>query len=128
MSNREPLRINEIDIDGFVDQLIKLGIRSSKGKIQPLHQKQNEIIADTGRFKVIPAGRRSGKTLLMAIVAAAACTYLNDRVIWVVAKDYGLTERVFREIYRILIDQLFPKILRSEELKKLDNPTEIYIS
>ncbi len=118
-SERIPVKISNLDVEGFVHKLAEMGIKSSKGKIKELHGKQKEIVQAQERFIVIPAGRRSGKTYLAAMIICTAMTYLNDRVVWVVAKDYKTTERVFKEVYRILIDQLYPKILSPEELKQI---------
>lgn len=44
-------------------------------------------------------------TLLTSLIALAVLMQINRRV-WVVAPDYGLTEKVYRELYNILVNQL----------------------
>ena len=102
----KPLKIHELDIEGLAKFLMDNKIRTSQGKlIMPLHAGHLEVLDDDGRFKVIAAGRRFGKTLLTSLIALAVLMQLNRRV-WIVAPDYSLTEEVFRELYHILVNQL----------------------
>lgn len=102
----KPLRIHELDIEGLALWLHSKKIRTSQGKIiQPLHSGHLEVIKDPARFKVLACGRRWGKTLITALIALSVLMQINRRV-WIVAPDYGLAEKVFRELYNILVTQL----------------------
>lgn len=102
----KPLKIHELDIRALAQLLMEKKIRTSQGKlIMPLHAGHLEVLDDDGRFKVIAAGRRFGKTLLTSLIALAVLMQMNRRV-WIVAPDYSLTEKVFRELYHILVNQL----------------------
>lgn len=106
----KPLRIHELDIEGLAKYLHDKKIRTTQGKlIQPLHEGHLEVIHDDARFKTLACGRRWGKTLLTSLIALAVLMQMNRRV-WIVAPDYGLCEKVFRELYHILVVQL--KIIR----------------
>ena len=62
-----------------------------------LHDKQREVVDaffDGNRFIVVIAGRRSGKTLLAALLVAYACLE-KDAKIWVVSKTYDLARKVW---------------------------------
>lgn len=102
----KPLRVHELDIEALANWLNENNIRTSQGKtIQPLHEGHLEVIRDGARFKVLACGRRWGKTLLTSLMALAVLFQMNRRV-WIVAPDYGLCEKVFRELYTILVTQL----------------------
>lgn len=102
----KPLRIHDLDIEGLAQYLMDNKIRTSQGKlIMPLHNGHREVLTDPARFKVLACGRRWGKTLLTSLIALAVLMQVNRRV-WIVAPDYGLTEKVFRELYHILVIQL----------------------
>ena len=102
----KPLRLNELDIASLAKLLHEKKIRTSQGKLfQPLHQGHLEVLNDPARFKVLACGRRWGKTLLVSLMALAALFQIRRRV-WIVAPDYSLTEKVFRELYNILVNQL----------------------
>lgn len=102
----KPLRIHELDIEALAEFLMKKKVRTSQGKlIVPLHSGHKEVLNDPARFKVLACGRRWGKTLLTSLIALAVLMQMNRRV-WIVAPDYGLTEKVFRELYHILVIQL----------------------
>lgn len=102
----KPLKINELNIEALAKWLCDHNIRSTQGKlIQPLSKSHLEIINDPARYKVVAAGRRYGKTLLTSLIALAVLFKMNRRV-WVVAPDYSLCEKVFRELYNILVNQL----------------------
>lgn len=102
----KPLRPHELNVEELAEWLHKNKIRTSQGKIiQPLHDAHLEILNDAARFKVLACGRRFGKTLIASLVALATLMQINRRV-WIVAPDYSLTEKVFRELYHILVIQL----------------------
>jgi hypothetical protein len=102
----KPINISELNIEGLAEYLHKNKIRTTQGKlIQHLHTGHLEVINDPARFKVLAAGRRFGKTLLTSLIALAVLMQLNRRV-WIIAPDYKLGEKVFRELYSILVTQL----------------------
>jgi Terminase large subunit, T4likevirus-type, N-terminal len=102
----KPLRIHELDIENLVQWMGNKKIRTSQGKlIQPLFEAQKEIVNDPARFKVVACGRRFSKTLLTSLIAFSVLMQTNRRV-WIAAPNYSLTEKVFREIYNILVYQL----------------------
>lgn len=101
----EPLRINHLNIEEFVKELQDAGVRSTSSKIQPLHPKQVEICNDPARFKVVACGRRFGKSLLCALIACAVAMQ-PGRKIWVLSDTYELADKVFLEIYHILVNEL----------------------
>jgi hypothetical protein len=106
----KPLRIHDLDIESLAKYLYEKKIRTTQGKlIQPLHSGHLEVICDPARFKVLACGRRWGKTLLTSLMALAVLMQMNRRV-WIVAPDYSLCEKVFRELYSILVVQL--KLIR----------------
>lgn len=101
-----PLRIHDLNIEKLALFLHKKKIRTSQGKlIQPLHPGHLMIASDVARFKVLACGRRWGKTLLVVLMALAVI-FQPRRRIWIVAPDYSLCEKVFRELYNILVIQL----------------------
>ena len=67
----KPLRINDLQVSEFVEELAHDGITTPTGKIEPMHPAQLEICNDPARFKVVPCGRRFGKSLTAAFIAAA---------------------------------------------------------
>ena len=102
----KPLRIHELDIEALANYLMEKKIRTSQGKlVMPLHAGHKEVLTDDARFKVLSCGRRWGKTLLVSLMALAVLMQVNRRV-WIVAPDFSLTEKVFRELYHILVTQL----------------------
>lgn len=102
----QPLKIDDLNVEALALWLNEKRIRTSQGKlIQPLHEGHLKVLADPARYKVISCGRRWGKTLLASLVALAVLFQPRRRV-WIVAPDYGLTEKVFRELYNILVNQL----------------------
>lgn len=101
-----PLRIHELDVEALALWLNEQKIRTTQGKlIQPLHEGHKIVLQDDARFKVLAAGRRFGKTLLTSLMALSVLMQMNRRV-WIIGPDYGLSEKVFREIYNILVTQL----------------------
>lgn len=102
----KPLRVHELNVEALADMLFEKKIRTSQGKlIQPLHPGHLTVSMDPARFKVLACGRRWGKTLYTALVALAVLMQPRRRV-WIVAPDYSLCEKVFRELYNILVIQL----------------------
>jgi hypothetical protein len=102
----KPIKIHELDIIALADWLKSHDVRTTQGKlIQSLHEGHIEVLEDEARFKVLACGRRWGKTLLTSLIALAVLMQMNRRV-WIVAPDYSLTEKVFRELYNILVTQL----------------------
>lgn len=102
----KPLRVHELNVEALANTLCEQKIRTSQGKlIQPLHSGHLSVIEDPARFKVLACGRRWGKTLLTALTALAVLMQPRRRV-WIVAPDYSLCEKVFRELYNILVVQL----------------------
>jgi hypothetical protein len=101
-----PLRIHELDIEKLAQWLNSKKIRSTQGKlIQPLHEGHLDVLKDPARFKALACGRRWGKTLLVSLMALSVLMQVNRRV-WICAPTYDLAEKVFREIYNILVTQL----------------------
>lgn len=102
----KPLQIHTLDIEALANFLCEKKIKTSQGKIiQPLHSGHMKVIQDAARFKVLAAGRRYGKTLLTSLIALAVL-FQPSRRIFIVAPDYSLGEKVFRELYNILVNQL----------------------
>lgn len=102
----KPLQLHELNIVELATWLNANKIRTTQGKIiQPLHEGHLEVLADPARYKVLACGRRWGKTLLAVLMALSVLMQMNRRV-WIVAPDYGLCEKVFRELYHILVTQL----------------------
>lgn len=66
------------------------------------HQAQKEVHESTGRFRVVVAGRRWGKSL-MAAREIEPVLMLPGRRVWIVAPVYDLTDKVFREVWDSLI-------------------------
>lgn len=101
-----PLKLHELDIEDLAVWLNKQGVRTTQGKkIMPLHTGHIEVLNDEARYKVLACGRRWGKTLLTSLIALAVLMQINRRV-WIVAPDYTLAEKVYRELYNILVTQL----------------------
>lgn len=102
----KPVRIHTLDIEALANWLCEKKIRTSQGKlIQPLHAGHLKVIGDDARYKVLACGRRWGKTLITVLMAMAVLFQPRRRV-WIVAPDYSLCEKVFRELYNILVTQL----------------------
>lgn len=102
----KPLRLSNLDVIGLGNLLHEKNIRTSQGKIiLPLHDAHREILTDEGRFKVLSAGRRFSKSLLAAL-SAIAVFMQPSRKIWIVAPTYNHAEKVFRECWHIIVNQL----------------------
>lgn len=101
-----PLRIHDLDIEKLALYLNEKKVKTTQGKIyQPLHKAHLQILEDGSRFKVLACGRRFGKTFIVTLMILAAMMQPSRRC-WVVAPDYTLCEKVFRELYSILVHQL----------------------
>ena len=101
-----PLKLHELNIPEFADYLHDKKIRTVQGKLfQPLHTGHLEILADPARFKVLACGRRFGKSLLTSIVALTVLFQPNRRI-WIVAPTYDLGDKIYREIYSVLVTQM----------------------
>lgn len=102
----KPLRVHELDVQALARYLNENKVRTSQGKIiQPLHDGHIEVVSDPGRFKVLACGRRWGKSLVTVLMALSVLMQPSRRV-WIIAPDYSLCEKVFRELYSILVHQL----------------------
>ena len=101
----EPLVLDELNLEEFVDAFYKRGLRTNNSKIQPLHPAQVQIVRDPARFKVIACGRRFGKSLLCALIAAAVALQ-PGRKIWIVSATYKLTDKVFDSLYHLFVNEL----------------------
>ena len=120
----KPLRLDTLNIEELAIWLNQKGIRTSQGKIiQPLHDAHLQVINDPGRYKVLAAGRRLGKTLVVSLIAMAAMMQMRRRVT-IAAPDYSLTEKVFRELYNIFVTQL--KIIVPGRIGRARNQTGSY--
>ncbi len=80
------------------------------------------------RFTLIRAGRRFGKSTLAAMEAVFRAQ-MPRQVIWIVAPEYSLTDRVFRPLWRILHGQMgirfLPGSSESNRIIRLPNETII---
>jgi hypothetical protein len=101
----EPLNLSSMAIDKLAVKFEKDGIRTTSGYVQPLHETQMRVVNSKARYKVLACGRRWGKSILCSLIASAAL-FQPGRRIWIVAPDYSLTEKVFRELYHIFVTQL----------------------
>jgi len=99
------LELHDLHIADFTKELEKQGIWLTTAPVKPLHPAQIEIVEDPHRFKVVVCGRRFGKSCLAALIALAVAFQPNRRI-WVVSNTYELADKVFREIYKILVTEL----------------------
>lgn len=114
---REPLALHDLDFMAFSKTLYDKGVRFTDGrrvgevmidgyaKFIGLHDSQQVVLKSRARFKVLAAGRRFGKTKLCALMAIATLLQPNRKV-WVVGPEYVHVEKVFKEVYKILINEL----------------------
>lgn len=114
---RAPLALHELNFISFSKMLYDKGVRFTDGrkvgeimteagpKFIGLSEGQQEVLASTARFKVLAAGRRFGKSKLCALMALAALMQPNRRI-WVVGPEYVHVEKIFREVYKILVNDL----------------------
>lgn len=113
-----PLRLNDLNIEELARVLYDNKIRWKNGKVigelrdennQPyfagIHDGQKKIVDSPARFKVVACGRRFGKTAVAALVALATILQPNRRC-WIVGPEYSHVEKVFQELYYILVVQL----------------------
>jgi len=114
----QPLRLHELNVQELAKTLFDQGIRWKNGKIigeirhdsgesefVGLHPGQLEIVQSPARFKVVASGRRFGKSAVASLVAIAAFFQPNRRI-WIVGPEYAHVEKVFQELYHILVNQL----------------------
>jgi PBSX family phage terminase large subunit len=66
------------------------------------HAAQEAVHRSTARYRVVVAGRRSGKTRLASKEAELTLSQPNKRV-WAVAPTYELADKVFREVYETYV-------------------------
>lgn len=106
----KPLKLVDLNIEALAIMLHENNIRTTQGKlIQPLHKGHLDVLAVDARYKVLAAGRRFAKTLLCVLTAMAVLMQPNRRI-FIVAPDYSLGEKVFRELYSIFVLQM--KLIR----------------
>ena len=113
----KPLRLHEFDFIQFTEELYSKGIRFKTGgrigevvvdgipKFIGLSEGQKEVMEHPARFKVLAAGRRFGKTATCVLLALAAL-FQPDRLVIIVAPEHTHVEKVFKELYHILVTQL----------------------
>src|SRR5436190_20059982 len=65
-------------------------------RLPSLHSRQQEVLEDPARFKVVVTGRQFGKTHLGAVMCVSAA--LRGGSIWWVAPTFDLTERGWKVI------------------------------
>lgn len=68
------------------------------------HVGQRRLHNSDKRFRVVSAGARAGKTTAAAY-EAIAYAHLPNKVIWCVAPTYDLSEKVFRIIWRVMVEE-----------------------
>lgn len=114
---RKPLRLHNMNFLSFSKMLYDKGVRFTDGrkvgeimtaegpKFIGLSEGQLKVLQSNARFKVLAAGRRFGKSKLCALMALAALLEPNRRV-WVVGPEYVHVEKIFREVYKILVNDL----------------------
>ena len=113
----KPLRLHEFDFLGFTKELYDKNIKFTDGRrvgeliiegapqFIGLSDFQLEVIESEARFKVLAAGRRAGKTKLCVIMALATLLQPN-RLVILVGPEHAHVEKVFKELYSILVNQL----------------------
>mgnify|MGYP006421578655 CR=1 FL=1 len=114
----QPLRLHELNIQSLAEELYNKQIRFKNGKTvgalyddndKPyfvgMHEGQRKVVKSPARFKVVAAGRRYGKTAV-AVLTALAALFQPNRRIWIVGPEYTHVEKVFQELYYILVVQL----------------------
>jgi len=113
-----PLRLHELNIQNLAKELYEQEIRFKNGKrigalydesdepyFVGMHDGQKQVVQSPARFKIVAAGRRYGKTAVAVLVALAALFQPNRRI-WIVGPEYTHVEKVFQELYYILVVQL----------------------
>lgn len=113
----KPLRLHEFDFLSFTKELYDKNIKFTDGRrigelvidgipqFIGLSDFQLEVIQSEARFKVLAAGRRGGKTKLCVIIALATLLQPN-RLVILVGPEHAHVEKVFKEVYSILVNQL----------------------
>lgn len=115
----QPLRLHDLNIQGLSEELYNQNIRWKNGKrigelrdpetgepsFKGLHDGQREVVESEARFKVAACGRRWGKTGCAALIALAAVFQPNRRI-WIVGPEYVHVEKIFQELYTILVIQM----------------------
>jgi len=101
----KPLRIHELNIEGLVEEFKASNIKLSKGFIEPLNPPQKRCVRDPARFKTLVQGRRTGKSMV-GIITATAVLLQPGRKVWIVSDNYGLTDRIFSELYHLFVREL----------------------
>lgn len=100
-----------------------------------LHDKQQEIFNSTARFKVVPAGRRAGKSYYAAvslIVEGLKQTSRNGRdlklsPVWYVAPTYGQAKDIMWRLLKELAAPVTKKALEKDLKLILINDREIVL-
>jgi len=91
------------------------------------HSKQIPIHKSNTRFRFLCSGRRFGKSMLASREAVFAITESNQRG-WIVAPNYELTKKVFREVF-IILNRFFSPLIEyqseSRQYIKLKNGSEL---
>jgi len=112
-----PLRLHDLNIQELARELYDQNIRWKNGKrigelivdgestFKGLHDDQQKIVNSPARFKVAAWGRRGGKTGCAALIALAAVFQPNRRI-WIVGPEYVHVEKIFQELYNILVIQM----------------------
>lgn len=113
----KPLRLHEFDFINFTKNLYDKGIKFTNGKrigedivdgvprFIGLSDFQLEVMTHEARFKVLAAGRRAGKTVSCTLLALAAL-FQPNRLVIIVGPEHAHVEKVFKELYAILVTQL----------------------
>lgn len=81
------------------------------------HEKQQLMHDSTARFRTLVCGRRWGKSLSVAMEICAAMASKADQRGWVVAPDYELSTKIFREIYWSFHKYL-PSLIKDSSMSK----------
>lgn len=113
----KPLRLHEFDFMAFSRELYDKNIKFTDGRrigevviagipqFIGLSDAQKVVIESEARFKVLAAGRRFGKSKLCVLLALAALLQPN-RLVIIVGPEHAHVEKVFKELYGILVNQL----------------------
>lgn len=102
----------------FEDRLLSI-----YGDVYTENEWQAEVKKSDARFKVIAAGRRSGKTYYASLnpVDGLIRDFLTpDSYTWIVAPSYDLTQRVWRLFLRVVMTRFGPLV------KSLENSSGRY--
>lgn len=93
---------------------------------------QQAVKADKHRFKVIPAGRRSGKTILGADDLTIGAATVSNSVNWYVGPTYGAAKDIAWEIFKLNFKDfyrygLIDKVVESDLLIRLKTGSVIQL-